>query len=160
MDITMKKIYIFSDTHSNISDAVDVLERADRVDAIIHAGDYVNDANNISILFPNIPMYSVRGNGDYFSRGSDNLTITIDGVKIFITHGHRYNVKSEFSLRTLKAAGRDAGAKLVVFGHTHSPIVDYDGDMTIVNPGSAGYNHQYAVVTIEDGKVKASTYKM
>lgn len=154
----MKKIYIFSDTHKNINGCIDVITNAGKIDAIIHAGDHADDAYDLHSIFPDIPIYSVRGNCDYFSNEPNDLTVIIDGIKIFITHGHGYNVKN--TLSELKAKGRDINADLVVFGHTHRPMVDTDGKMTITNPGSGGSLGTYAVAKIENGFVRADIFNM
>ena len=43
----MKKILIFSDTHGDINRCLDIIEKADSVSAIFHAGDYTGDAVDI-----------------------------------------------------------------------------------------------------------------
>ena len=154
----MKKIYIFSDTHKNINGCINILTNAGKIDAIIHAGDHADDAYDLHSIFPDIPMYSVRGNCDYFSNEPTDLTVIIDGIKIFITHGHGYNVKT--TLSELKAKGKEIKADLVVFGHTHKSMVDTDGTVTIVNPGSAGYTDTYAVAKIENGSIRADIFNM
>ncbi len=154
----MKKIYIFSDTHKNIDGCIDVISNAGKIDAIIHAGDHADDAYDLHSIFSDIPMYSVRGNCDYFSNEPNDLTVIIEGIKIFITHGHGYNVK--MTLSELKAKGKNINADLVVFGHTHRPMVDTDGTMTITNPGSAKSLGTYAVAKIENGSVRADIFNM
>ena len=89
----MKKILIFSDTHGDINRCLDIIEKADSVSAIFHAGDYTGDAEDLESIYPNIPIYYVKGNNDYFSKAPSHMLVTIDGVKIFITHGHEQNVK-------------------------------------------------------------------
>ena len=155
----MKRIFIFSDTHGSVNGCEAVLRGSkERVDGVIHAGDYTRDADSIKAAFPELPVYAVKGNGDLFSREPQDLTVIIDGVRIFITHGHMYNVKLEYDYRTLREKGRELGAGLIVFGHTHKPYLDWDGDMTVVNPGSAGYGGTYAVAKIENGNVRVDMY--
>ena len=56
------------------------------------------------------------------------------GIKIFVTHGHMYNVKSEYN--TIFYKGKEVGADIVLFGHSHKALINsYDG-ITIMNPGS------------------------
>lgn len=154
----MKKIYIFSDTHGNTDECINILYNAGKADAIIHAGDYVRDADDIHSVFPEIPMYSVRGNCDWYANEPNDMTVIIDDVKIFITHGHDYDVKN--TLSQLKRKGIDINADLVIFGHTHKPMVDTDGVMTVVNPGSSSYNGTYAVVKIENKKIRADIFNI
>lgn len=157
----MKRIFIFSDTHGSLSGCENALRNSkEKVGGIIHAGDYTRDADSLKTLFPEIPFYIVKGNGDIFSHEPQDLTVIIDGVKIFITHGHMYNVKMEYDYRTLREKGHEVGADLVVFGHTHRPYLDWDGQMTVVNPGSAGYGGTYAVAKIDNGKVRVDMYSI
>ena len=93
-----KKILIFSDTHGDINRCLDIIEKADSVSAIFHAGDYTGDAEDLESIYPNIPIYYVKGNNDYFSKAPSHMLVTIDGVKIFITHGHEQNVNTNMNL--------------------------------------------------------------
>ena len=48
----MKKILIFSDTHGDINRCLDIIEKADSVSAIFHAGDYTGDAEDLKSIYP------------------------------------------------------------------------------------------------------------
>ena len=133
----MKKILIFSDTHGDINRCLDIIEKADSVSAIFHAGDYTGDAEDLESIYPNIPIYYVK-----------------DGVKIFITHGHEQNVKYEYEFMTLRKAAEKYDPDLIIFGHTHIPYTDYKGKATLLNPGSIRYTGTYAEAEIENGKLK------
>ena len=37
----------------------------EKPDAVIHLGDYADDARELERLFPMLPVYRVRGNNDY-----------------------------------------------------------------------------------------------
>ena len=150
----MKKILIFSDTHGDITRCLDIIEKADSVSAIFHAGDYTGDAEDLESIYPNIPIYYVKGNNDYFSKTPSHMLVTIDGVKIFITHGHEQNVKYEYEFMTLRKAAEKYDPDLIIFGHTHIPYTDYKGKATLLNPGSIRYTGTYAEAEIENGKLK------
>ena len=48
---------------------------------------------------------------------------------------------------------------MLLFGHTHRPLVDYDGALYTMNPGAAG-DHLHptcGVLTIENGKASCAT---
>lgn len=153
----MIRILVISDTHGHIS----FIEReidgigAENIAAIIHAGDCVEDAEALSYIYPDIPMYNVAGNNDMFSAVDNDLTLTIGGVKIFITHGHGYRVKYDSDFETLLRKAKSVGADVAVFGHTHFTHLSYHGNLILLNPGSAGYGDRYALIEIEDGKAKA-----
>lgn len=152
----MKRILIFSDTHNDINLCIRILTKIKDVDAIIHAGDTASDAEDLHYAFPDIPMYSVRGNNDFLSRVPDKLTVTIGGKKILIVHGHNERVKYDLSLSALTEKGEAANADLVVFGHTHEPRTEYRGKMIILNPGSVRFTRTYAVAEIEDDVLKTA----
>lgn len=150
----MKKILIFSDTHGYTDACLNIINNAGKVDAIIHAGDCVRDAEDLEYIYPDIPIYYVKGNNDFFTTAPSHLTVVIDGVRIFITHGHEYRVKYESGYNTLRSAAEAANANLIVFGHTHIPYTGYDGGITTLNPGSTRFSSTYAIAEIEKGSLK------
>lgn len=99
-------------------------------------------------LFPNIAFYSVRGNCDLGCADVPVREISdLDGAKIFCTHGHLYHVKS--GLYTVVCAAREAGANLLLFGHTHEALETYDDGLYILNPGScSGFRATCGLVDI------------
>lgn len=153
----MKKILIFSDTHGHTDPCIRLIEQ-EHPNAVIHAGDCVRDAEDLTYAYPNIPIYFVQGNNDLFTGAPPRMTVIIDGVKIFITHGHEYRVKYEADYRTLKNAASTVSSDLVIFGHTHIPYVDYSQGAVVLNPGSVRFSGTYAVAEIENGNVKTSIF--
>ncbi len=146
------KILIFSDTHGNTEDAIEIIKAEPEVNAIIHSGDDERDADVIHQAFPNIPMYSVPGNHDTLSFNPDDLIITLEGKKVLITHGHKYSV--EFGLTKLKNKALYEEFDLVIFGHTHNPMVEHFEKSIIVNPGCLkGHNKTYAKAEIRDNSI-------
>ena len=64
----------------------------------------------------------------------DEREIEVDGIKIFLTHGHRYYVKRTLVNLGNEALSRECG--LALYGHTHrADIADYNG-VKLINPGS------------------------
>ena len=149
----MKRILIFSDTHGHINNFIKIIDKT-MPDMIIHAGDIVGDAEDIVAIYPDIPLYCVRGNNDFSQRFPDKLTLVVDGKTIFVTHGHEYAVKYESSLSSLEEKARKVNADLCIFGHTHTPYNDIRGSLTILNPGSSRFTGTYGICEIENGKMK------
>lgn len=115
---------------------VDAIEAEGKVDLIIHAGDIVRDAEDLVIMYPQIPVAFVKGNNDFWeTQAEDDRFFAFDGVKIFLTHGHNYGVK--YSLAKLMKKGIDLGADVCIFGHTHVAHHEKTGGVTLFNPGSA-----------------------
>lgn len=142
------KLMVFSDSHGMPLYMRETLEKHRDVDAVIFLGDGQNDFQMMRALFPNIAFYSVRGNCDL---GCADVPVReildLDGAKIFCTHGHFYHVKS--GLYTVVCAAREAGANLLLFGHTHEALEIYDDGLYILNPGScSGFRATCGLVDI------------
>ena len=91
--------------------------RQQQPDAVFHLGDCERDTQRLEKEFPDLPLYRVCGNCDREPVNPEVLQLTLDGVKFFLTHGHRYSVK--YALDALLNAAYFAGADMVLFGHTH-----------------------------------------
>ena len=76
------------------------------------------------------------------------------------THGHTRNVKR--SPMAAMYAAKEYGAQVLLFGHTHVPLVDNDGSLLTLNPGAAGdpLHPTCGVLTIENGRADVSTLRL
>lgn len=153
------RILVFSDTHGHIDRCIQMINRIKDVDMVIHAGDTSSDAEDIAAIFSELDVRFVCGNCEV-SRAPGEIEIDACGKKIFVTHGHYYNVKYEYDYCTLVRHARLKGAELAVFGHTHRPIYDNLGDISILNPGSARYGGTCGIIEIEDGKLRCALLDM
>ena len=133
----MKKLCVFSDSHGCAEHMLRVLGR-ERPDLVIHLGDGETDLIPVRNRYPDLPIENVRGNCDRFSTALNVLRATVDGVRIFAVHGHMYDVKLDPAFTRLRYAALEDDAKLLLFGHTHSPLRDRVWGMEILNPGSCG----------------------
>jgi len=121
-------------------------------DLILHLGDYDLDAHSLADTFPHIPLRAVRGNCDLGSNAPVLKGFLIAGVRIVMTHGHRYDVKSDYA--ALYHMGHEAGADILLFGHTHIPHYEQVGAMHVLNPGSAGRRTlSGALIRITDSEI-------
>lgn len=151
----MTKLLVFSDSHGVNAPMRAAVERQ-RPDYIVHLGDCKPDAEWLSALFPETPLISLPGNCD---RPSPQTILTklldFEGVKVFMTHGHSYDVKR--GLLKLELAGREAGANVILFGHTHQPLCLEKDGVWLLNPGSCGFwNPSCGLVSIQDGNAACS----
>ena len=148
------KILVFSDSHRSRSGMYTAIETL-KPDQVIHLGDLVEDAEDVSFAFPELPFCIVSGNCDGWSGGAEEREFTLDGVKCYLTHGHLQHVK--MGLWGLVKAGTDRGADAVFFGHTHLPMAErQENGLWLINPGTIGGVHNratYAVVEIENGSL-------
>lgn len=134
------KILVLSDSHSAIAFMRSCVD-AVRPDALIHLGDYFDDGQVLAEEYPGIPFYQVPGNCDRYRCPMDVQEIRIEpvlGVPLYMTHGHRHNVK--LSTARLIRDARESRSAAVLYGHTHMAECRQEPDgMWVLNPGSCGY---------------------
>ena len=129
----MKKILVLSDSHGNIENMIYAIEET-VPDMIIHLGDCWSDIDEIIDEY-DIPIERVPGNCDYEHDFLEKI-IEIEGKRIMICRGHKYNVKSGYLNIQMAALEKEVDA--VMFGHTHRVFYDYHNGLFIFNPGSVG----------------------
>lgn len=150
------RILVFSDTHGTIRPCTWAIETIQDVDLILHAGDCVRDAEDLACLYPDIPFWYVRGNNDFSCNAPDEKVIDVCGKRIFLTHGHIYQVKYDSDYECLIQKGREKNADIIVFGHTHIPFEERKNHLSILNPGSVRFGNTYGVIEIENKKIGLS----
>ncbi|HIR84697.1 MAG TPA: YfcE family phosphodiesterase [Candidatus Galloscillospira excrementavium] len=145
------KALVFSDSHGTIRYMQDAV-RAERPDLVLHLGDVMRDARALMEAEPELRVEYVCGNCDGFSAQPDEKELVLSGRKILMTHGHLYHVKSGIGFAVRNAI--DRGMDVLLFGHTHEPLVDRQGALWIMNPGSIrGWGMTtYGVMELEQGK--------
>lgn len=149
------KIGIISDTHGLLR--AQVFDAFAGVEHVLHAGD-VGDPDILVELAAIAPVTAVWGNVDGMDlrgRIPEVARLELGGVRIAIVHGMQFGSPTP---QRVAAAHPDAG--LVVFGHSHRPLIQQVGPTLAVNPGSAGPRRfkdpvTVAVAEIEDGSVQA-----
>lgn len=149
------KIGIISDTHGLLR--AQVFDAFEGVEHVLHAGD-VGDPDILTELAAIAPVTAVWGNVDgtaLRARVPEIARLELGGVRVVILHGMQLG-----SPTPQKAAAAHPGAGLVVFGHSHRPLVQQVGPTLAVNPGSAGPRRfkdpvTVAIAEIENGTVEA-----
>ena len=149
------KIGIISDTHGLLR--AQVFAAFEGVEHILHAGD-VGDPDILLELAAIAPLTAVWGNVDgteIRARVPEVARVELAGVKIVVIHGMQFGAPTP---QKVAAAHPDAG--LVVFGHSHRPLIQQIGPTLAVNPGSAGPRRfkdpvTVAVAEIENGSAEA-----
>ncbi|MBI4543401.1 MAG: metallophosphoesterase family protein [Gemmatimonadetes bacterium] len=128
------RLGLIADTHGLLR--AEVLDVFRSVDRILHAGD-VGEERVLEELGRLAPVTAVYGNMDVgplrrrLPRVADAVA---DGHRIVVTHGDQFGSPAPEGLR---AAFPDAD--VIVFGHTHRPLIRDMPDYSVVlNPGSAG----------------------
>jgi len=82
----------------------------------------------------------VAGNNDFFSDARPEEVFEIGSHRVLLTHGHHYYISMGNEL--VKDEARSRGCDIVMYGHTHRPVIDKDGDVIAINPGSLTYPRQ------------------
>jgi len=145
------RLLVFSDSHGRIGDMIDVVEKlTGQISAVIHLGDNERDAEQLEALYPSIPFYYVPGNCDYCGSHIHRV-IELNEKRIFLTHGHKYSVKT--NLNKLKQAAAENNADACLFGHTHKAHYEIYSGMLILSPGSICFPHgkhgaSYGIVNV------------
>lgn len=128
------RLCLVSDTHRYRHELLMAAKATQPVAAILHAGDETSDAAWLAERIRD-PIYTVAGNWDPVSVLTPyERTLTEFGPTLLLTHGHRVHVKRDLS--ALEARARVCGAEIVVFGHTHVPLLEVRNRRLFVNPGS------------------------
>jgi putative phosphoesterase len=146
------KIGIVSDSHGDVYSIKRAITSMGSMDMIVHLGDFCSDAVRASADL-NREIICVRGNCDFSSNAEYERIIEVEGKRILVTHGHKYNVKADYLGIHYRALEEKVDA--VLFGHTHFPEVFERDSIVFVNPGSIsrprGACETYAIVTVDSG---------
>jgi putative phosphoesterase len=124
----MTRVGLIADTHRLLRpEAVAFLRGSD---FIVHAGD-VGDVAVLEELANLAPVTVVRGNNDkgaWADSISQRAVLQVDDVRIYVLH----------DLAELDLDPVAAGFRVVVFGHSHRPLIETWDGVLYFNPGSAG----------------------
>lgn len=146
------KVLIVSDTHRRNENYFRVV-KMHAPDMIIHCGDIEGSEYALSNA-ADCPVHMISGNNDFFSDLPRELELNVGSRKIWVTHGHNYYVS--MGNQRLKQEALAKGVDIVLYGHTHRPVLDMDGAVIAINPGSLSYPRQedhiptYVIMEIDE----------
>ncbi|MDE7424130.1 MAG: metallophosphoesterase [Lachnospiraceae bacterium] len=146
------RIMIVSDTHGNNRYLNKAIEEAGAFDLFLHLGDLEGSEHFID-AFVQSKKEMIAGNNDYYVDYPNEKIIEVAGYRIWMTHGHRYQVYTGVSF--LRDAAIKKGVDIVLFGHIHQPYLEQE-DLIILNPGSISLPRQsdriptYAIMEIDE----------
>ena len=124
----MRRIGLISDTHGLLRP--EAIASLDGCDHIIHAGD-IGTAHILGKLAEIAPVTAVRGNNDHGAWADalpETASVRIGGIHICTIH----------DIAQLDPDALNAAVRVVVFGHSHKPAIEWRNGVLYVNPGSAG----------------------
>ena len=162
-------LLILSDSHGRPDRITEAIRRV-RPDGILFAGDGLRDLAYAELP---CPLWAVRGNCDWLTspvivggsplEAEEEALVTPEGIRILLTHGHRYGVKSGLGAAIARAEVQKAD--VLIYGHTHLPAelhlspdapADYGvrAPLTVFNPGSIGDRAaSFGTLTIRGGQM-------
>lgn len=131
----MTSVVVLSDTHSHrLPDIISA--RIDACDIVIHAGDFSSLDYYDYLLSFGKDVIGVAGNMDSYALSEKlpmSRIITVESLRIAVMHGWGAPACVEQSVRT---SFNEDEWDVLIYGHTHFPIVHHDGHKVILNPGS------------------------
>ncbi len=135
-------IGVMSDSHDHVTlvkKAVSLFKDAG-CDLVLHAGDVVAPFAARELALLACPVKAVFGNCDGEKQGLEaalEKTGEIKDAPFVFSHNGRQIllVHYHFSVATYAASEK---YDIVVFGHTHKPIVQKEGKTLLLNPGEVG----------------------
>jgi len=185
-ELELARVLVISDSHGNDRILQSIIAAfGDECDALCFCGDGLLDLveslemgffdKEFGRHFPPV-LYFVRGNGDNSTSTiftdkripivvPEFQEISIAGKKLFLTHGHRYNVY--YGIKDIRAEAINRGMDIAWYGHTHVPnsqrtYVTKNGKkqfLGILNPGSCsqargGMPNTFAIVDVHRDEEK------
>ncbi|WP_411103159.1 metallophosphoesterase family protein [Streptomyces sp. cmx-4-9] len=155
------RLLVTSDTHVP-SRAVRLpqalLEQVDAADAVIHAGDWTDEATLDLLEARARRLIAVYGNNDgpgLRRRLPEVARADLEGVRFAVVHE-----TGPATGRERRCAARFPDADVLVFGHSHIPWDSTaPGGLRLLNPGSPTDRrrqprHTFLTLTVEDGALR------
>jgi putative phosphoesterase len=155
-------IGVIADTHipgkaKSLPEAAIRLFDAEEVELILHAGD-ISTLAVLNQLEAHAPVEAVQGNvetAEVVRALPLTRELAVGGCAIGLVHdlgARQHHVRNARRLFPT--------ARVVVFGHSHIPLIEDRDDLLLLNPGSATDRRRQphctvALLTITDGKLNA-----
>ena len=145
----MTRVAVFADTHHSFKWLPFAVEQLGKVDLLFHLGDFAPDAEQVAKELGGVPFCAVRGNNDSGSVYPKMRIERVEDVWMMLVHGDKF-----YTTGQMAEHARDNHCSVVLFGHTHEPLLRADGEILIVNPGSlslprAGSARSCALLEVE-----------
>jgi uncharacterized protein len=154
------KIVVLSDTHlpkRNKGLPARLIEELRGADLTIHAGDWQTlDVYKELQTYARVEgVYGNVDNEEIVRLLPDKKVVEVCGFRIGITHGHG---KGKTTEKRAIAAFEDEKVDCIIFGHSHIPVMRYEGDILLFNPGSPTDKRRqklfsFGVISISDKMV-------
>lgn len=159
-EVIIMHIAVLSDTHLRAGRTLPtfVWEHLNQADLILHAGDLTNmglfeDLSSIA------PVRAVQGNcDDWDVLLPDQDVFECELLRIGLIHGNSGRGKS--TPERAYNAFIDSKVDIIVFGHSHSPYLEWKNGILLFNPGSPTDKRReqyfsFGLIDIHKGEAKA-----
>lgn len=132
------KIGIMSDSHDHLTAIKRAVElfNEQNVGFVIHAGDFVAPFSLDPLDALRCQWIGVFGNNDGEQHGLTQKSkgriqpgpyqLNLDGKKVIIVHDLTSSMRSDII---------HSDAQIAIFGHTHQPKIEREGNVLFINPG-------------------------
>ena len=154
------RIAVLTDTHLRVGKSLPrfVWEQLTQIDMIIHAGDltHMDLLEELSCI---APVRAVRGNCDGLDISlPDRDVIECETLRIGLIHGDSGKGKS--TPERAYHAFKDTSVDIIVFGHSHTPFMEWRDGILMFNPGSPTdkrreLQYSFGLLELQQGQVKA-----
>ena len=130
------RIQVLSDSHGKYHRLIAAIAAQPTAEVVLFLGDGLRDFERAVAAYDGPPktFLAVRGNCDYSTACNEREFLTLDGVKMYITHGHMESVKGGEEVLIRRALQHEC--QLALYGHTHVPLATYRDGLYLLNPGS------------------------
>lgn len=132
------KLIVLSDTHMPKKGKqlpLRLMQELEATDAIIHAGDW-SSMEVYDMLSKYAPVKGVYGNiedENVVENLPKNELLELNGFRIGIVHGHGEKKTTE---RRAYDTFAEEDVDVIIFGHSHIPLLRYFKKVLLLNPGS------------------------
>lgn len=133
------KILVVSDSHGFEGNLKKAIDKVKQFDIMIHLGDFESGLNRIKDMV-SCELHMVPGNNDFGTGMDKDKVVQIGTHRFFLTHGHKYGVY--YGMYGLYDKAKEHNCDVVLFGHTHKPLIKYMDNITLANPGSISLPRQ------------------
>lgn len=122
------KVVIVSDSHGKKGILDEIVKCNPDADAFLHCGDIEEDTEAY-------PMYLfVNGNNDYLFDLPNEIVVSFEKHRIYMTHGHMLSFRKRHEDLVKKA--KENNCNIACYGHSHVAVLEKRDGVMIINPGS------------------------
>lgn len=156
----MKTMVVISDVHYDRATLSKIEHIMDESDYVVFCGDGLTSISDYLLKYDK-KLIAVKGNCDAIDMDRE-VVFQVENVRFLVTHGDKYGVKRD--LLPLALRGEELGVDVVLFGHTHTALIEKQQNITLINSGSialpSNFEKSYTYIVVNDKKFFAKIVKI